>query len=1584
MAKVASLNDLLTPMKSIETCLQDSATSIKEGAQYIGQTIDDLNSDVTSVLRDIARRMWGMERRLNKNAKAQATNAAANPGSGGIRNGLKDFKETAQLFSPQALAAGVSAFSSVKMKDVFRFPQKMSYATQGMIEPIKVLKENSIRPAEAMKYAGALTALGNATHDFVKSMRKTIISSKLIEKFTPNDVYKSGLFKAAEQVVVTIMTNIYGAKYNKRTRTFAGRDAKRAFDLNRGAKTLTKLGRNILGFVSLVALTAVVAPVALVGILITAGVVKLTTWVFKILGDRRQLKQLEQGGKALFYMGAGLITFEISIVMAAIIAPFAMIALGMVTPIVVGAMTLFSMLGDKKTTKNVKEAAWCITLMGLSLIVFSAALVLSSMILKAYLFTDGKLDTENLASMALTIPVFLLMMGSLWVFKKVGTDENMKHAGKAFLAILAISAGLIVFSLAMAISSMLTKDIWRGADGKIDPVAIVTTVAVFALLVGSIYAFKLAGSNLKDIAKGTVSVILMGIGLAIFGFATAIYMKALEGRTWEDIGKAAALIGIFGVEFILLGIPVVFGFVALGSASVALMAVALGVFGFGVAVYMKCIEDVSWEQVGQGAGILGVYGLEFAALGLLSPAIALADLAIGCMGPALTVFGRGLKEYMEVVADTKWETVIDGAKVIGVYGLEFAGLGLLSLGILAADAAMACMGLSLGELAKGLKPFGELFEEVKVSTFLDGAKIIGVLGGEFALLGPLSILIAPAAGAMKLMGDALQSIGLGLKRYMDAGVKPKDVDDLCYAIDRIKLIFIGQKKEDQNKGFFAKIGGAISGALAAPFDNVAIENTARGLKTAGTAIYELSKGLQKWVDADIRVEDMANMTTIIGTIGETFQRLGEKKANANTGGSLLQRLIGVDFRGLTKTDMELGIRSVQGLGKALEEIARGLVAWRDGMGKEFEGEKLIQLANQIAAVVGALGTAFASIASDENTVLFETKDTSTFANAMGETFATFTKQEYKNKVQLGIESCKGLGDIVVGLADGMQKMTEIAANKIGKMPTIDAEHWTIKDDDGKALAGVTKVLLSMGQVFAHIGEVIKKQGMYTEVIEPARTELHKSSGFCGIGAKDESVHIAAKTEQRSYIGLAISSLLGIGDIVSGIANALNTMTQIKNTSNVGELTSMLLGVVEDVVMKFKGMAELIEKGRTKVVTKHHTFSGTAYTETTNDTASFLENVSSVVKMTKDAKEVMTAVPELVKTLNKNKGEFEKFLKDGDDGVFSSIANINTLIAAMSGAVRENGAVGGSVGYSWYDENHKLTSKYFPWINNKAIKDATTNANDMIPLIEKVVTALGKLPKDKSDTELMHDAVVGLGGNVVSINVWFDEKDIESAGKKVDAMDGLLVKANTMLAKVPMEIKLLSDLQEANQGGAVAFDTLFASISDSIHRLDGQDYKIESTTNLINTLRKAKNDGVFSDLRSNVDKMVKAINTLDNEKMKPYADMVMALRDMSTENSKFKELFEELVKTIAKLIEEIKKAGTDGLTGDSGSGSGSSNSNDNRRYAPVPQVNNNASNAAIGELTKKITTLVGMMSKGEIRGTKNSKDGSDFTITFKSS
>ena len=1574
MAKPATLNDLMTPMKSIEACLQEQSSSFVEGVSSINDTINELNRDVTFMLRGIARRMRELERN-GRNAKANATNTAIKPATtapkeqkSSLGKTLGDMKAVGEMFSPQNLASGVKAFSEIKMKHFLQFPRKMSYAANGMLQPILELRNNMLTPQKAIQYAKAFTAIGDAAESFMKDMSKTFLTAKLIEKFTPKDVYKSGIFKATEQVVTAILVNIYGKKYNKQSRTFTGGDPKRILQLKQGATVMNKMANSLVKFMGFAALTAILAPVALIGVALSALVIQMTTIVFKHLGDKKQKRDIENGHRVLNGMGASLIMFEVSLVMAAIFAPFALIALGMVAPVVLGTMLIFKKLGSKNNTNNVKRASITIMLMGASLVVFSLSLYLSAMIVKQF-FVGSKEDVkDNMYGLAMTIPVFALMMGALWVFKRVGTSNNMKSSMKALVAIAAISVGLIIFSAALYISNMMTKDMWKNENGELDPVAMITTVAVFGLLVGSIYAFKLAGTQLASIAKGMVAVILMGVGLAVFGFGAGFYMNLIKDNSWKDVGKAAALIGIFGVEFILLGIPVVFGFVALGSASVALMAVALGVFGFGVAVYMKCIEDISWEQVGQGAGILGVYGLEFALLGLMSPAILGADLAIACMGPALSTFASGLKPFTEIIEDVDIDTVIKGAGIMGVFGLEFAGLGLISIAILAADAAIACMGGAMFLFSKGLKPFAEVFEETNPKTLIEGAGILGILAAEFAAIGVVSLLIAPAAGSIALMGESLVSLGKGLSRWMDAGVGRDDIDDLCYAIDRIKLIFIGQKDGDKDKGFFGKIGSAISGALAAPFDTANIAATALGLKIAGNAVGDLAVGLQKWIDADIRVEDMANMTTIIGTIGETFQRLGEKKQNGNNEGSLLRRLIGIDFRGLTKTDMELGIRSVQGLGKALEEIASGLVKWRDTMGKEFEGDKLIQFANQIAAVVGALGTAFASIASDENTVLLETTNTSSFANAMGETFGSFTKQEYKNRVQMGIESVKGLGTELVGIADGMEKMTKIAVEKLGTMPTIDMKTWTVSDGSG-AMKATAEVLLAMGQVFSKIGEEIQKQGMYEEVIEPAHDVLLNDHWY-----GDTTGHVDAKIEHKSYIGLAVSSLMGIGDIVSGIANALNTMSQIKNTGNLDATYDTLLQVVEKTIATFTRIGDEIEGKHTGTATVM--VGKTAIQMPKNDTKSFLENVGLIVKMTKDAKDVMVALPEMVKTLNKNKGEFEKFVNDSDDTLFCALSNVFTVISAMSGAAQEEGEVGSRLLYNWYDEKGNTVGKAFTWLNKKAMKNAKTNADNIASFFESVGVALGKLPKEKVNTEILQEAIVGAGTDVMYMNAWLNEDEIATAKSNVEKMDELIVSANTMLGKVPLELKLLGDLREGNENGALMFNDLFHSISNSIHNLDSQKDRIDKTTNLIQTLSKAKKDGVFSDLSNNIDKVVQTINSLDSEKLKPYADMITALRDMSSENSKFKEMFEELIKTLSKLIEEIKNGGTEGLTGEGGS----ENRNTDNVQTAVVNNNGGGNTAALTDLSKKIGDLVGSMRKGDI--TVEKPDGTRYMLTFK--
>ena len=1576
MANKATIGDLMTPLRSIEACLQTNNEILSDGLTSVWNAIDDLNGDMTRVLRNIERRMGSLE----KNAKASATDKAVKGGSmaqvapkAEKSSKLGDFTKAAEAFNPQNLAAGVKAMSEIKMKDFMQFPKKMRYAAQGIVAPISIMKyEYQLKPAEVLKWGAALNKLGEAVHGFVKDISKSLISMKFIEKFTPRDITKSGLYKATEMVATAIMCNIYGAHYNKKTKVFTGGSFKRALELQRGAKVLGKLGKDILIFDALLALSAVVAPVALIGVAITTLVVKVTTAIFKTLGDKKQRKDLEKGGKALMYMATGILTFEMGILLAAIVAPFAMIALGIVMPVVVGAMEIFKRLGSKQNSKNVKNAAWAITMMGISLIVFTGALVVSALILKAYLFPDGKFEGENLAAMAMTIPVFALMMVGLWAFNKVGTSKNVKSSLKALVAIAAMSIGLVIFSACLYLSNMMTKDMWKDKSGKFDPVAAITTVAVFALMLASTYAFKIAGESLKDIAKGTVSVVLMGIGLALFGIGVSFYMAAIRESSWEDIGKAAALIGIFGVEFIILGVPAVFALAALGSASVALIAVALGIFGFGVATYMKLIEDTSWDDIIYGAKVLGIYGLEFAGLGLASPFILAADLAVTCLGLGIEKFGIGIKAYMGAIENVKWDDVVEGAKILGIYGLEFAGLGLLSLGILAADAAVACMGGALGVFANGIKPFAEIFQETEPMTLIKGAGILGILAAEFAGIGLVSLLIAPAAASISLMGDALHSLGKGLNKWMDAGVKKDDIDDLCYAIDRIKLIFIGQKDEDSNKGFFGKIGSAISGAIAAPFDAATISNTARGLQIAGNAIGDLAVGLNKWVDADIQIEDMANMTTIICSIGETFQKLGAKNANANNGGSLLQSLIGIDFRGLTKTDMELGIRSVEGLGKALTNIAEGLIKWRDTMGKEFEGDKLVQFANNIAAVVGSLGTAFAALASDEN--MFE--DTTTMASsvqsAWGEAFSTFTKTEYKNRVQMGIESVQGLGEILVGIADGMGKMTKIAVDKIGTMPTIDGKNWTVTGGSG-ALKATAEVLLAMAQVFSKIGEEIKKQGMYTEVIQPAQEQVN--NGFLGIGGSTNTT--AAKTEQRSYIGLAISSLMGIGDIVGGIADALDKMSKLGSNKNINldDLYDKLLGCVIKTVTTFTDIASMIEGDRTKART--YKIGGKEYTVETNDTKSFLENVGTIVKMTKDAKEVMTAMPEMIKKINQNKNEFDRFIKN-DDNIFTSLSNVIQIMAAFSGAAAADDATAGSAySYFWYDEKGNATRRSFGYISKKALKQATTRIDTITEALGDFTDMLKKVPQDKFNTEVLSDAAVGVGTFVMYVNAWLENTELESAQTKINKMDTLLDNTNEMLRKIPLEIKLLDDLKTANEGGAAAFDVLTSAINTSLAKLGNRNDTVDKATVLVQELHSAAKAGVFNNISGNVNKMVDSINSLDGEKLKPYADMIMALRDMSAENSKFKELFEEMVKMLADIIKEIKESGIEG-----NSGSGSNNNSNNKPTPSIITSSSNDNSAAINSVTSKLDALISTMSQGRISG-ENKKTGETYTITFTS-
>ena len=100
--------------------------------------------------------------------------------------------------------------------------------------------------------------------------------------------------------------------------------------------------------------------------------------------------------------------------------------------------------------------------------------------------------------------------------------------------------------------------------------------------------FKSLDKSKTSITKGAVVMLLMGGSLILYGIALKKISEATKGMEWKQLGMIAALTGTFAVAIAALGIPIVAGFVALGSVTLGIMSLSLLAF----AKSLKMLNDM--------------------------------------------------------------------------------------------------------------------------------------------------------------------------------------------------------------------------------------------------------------------------------------------------------------------------------------------------------------------------------------------------------------------------------------------------------------------------------------------------------------------------------------------------------------------------------------------------------------------------------------------------------------------------------------------------------------------------------------------------------------------------------------------------------------------------------------------------------------------------------------------------------------------------------------------------------------------------------------------------------------------------------
>ena len=726
-------------------------------------------------------------------------------------------------------------------------------------------------------------------------------------------------------------------------------------------------------------------------------------------------KKVKKAAEGFKIIADSIGTFAKNLVKATFLLPIGMIGIELLKKSLKILLPTFEKLG--KESKEIKKGSKALDLMGTSLLSFAKGLALA-----------GLVAVVGIIAIPFLIISLILIGGAMLLLGRLS-----KPITKGAKALDRVGDALKSFGIGLAIFAITTFFI------MLQPTILLGMVASLVLIGGAV---ALIGLLNKQINKGSLSLILMGAGLIVFGIGYAIFAASVSATVTDikDVGMQLAVLGGIGLVTALLGVGL--SLIAQGALSLVLMGLGLAVFGLGYIPFAKATKDATLDSVAVQAGVLTALGLVFAAAGLAAIAIVPGAVAFAAVGAALLVLAPGLAA-MQSVNFTQEDalnltTTLAGVKSAfigppnkgGVISGIFKSIGGAISGgadavqMTAAAVGFAAAGKALTVLSVGLKEYKKISwtadDSLQLTTVLSGiSAAFAQAGGEAAAPGGVFGAVfgnafspnATEKGIDSVMGagKALTSIATGLTAF-SALVKSKiNIETLAEDIG-VVLGFVSQA--------FAAIGGANQDVESGGFfsglfgiKSTATEEGIRSVRDAGDALTGIAKGLEAFSGIKDPAGTAAKIGEVLGFVSQAFAAIGGADQDVESGGFFSSLF------GIKSTATEEGIRSVKGAGDELVKIGTAL--------EKFAGLKDPEdTAEKIKAVLGMVGTAFAAIGGGAN----EESD--------GNWFISWDE----NKIQKGIEAVDGAGDALVDIAAGLKAFSgdfqpEAVAASIGTLLT---------------------------------------------------------------------------------------------------------------------------------------------------------------------------------------------------------------------------------------------------------------------------------------------------------------------------------------------------------------------------------------------------------------------------------------------------------------------------------------------------------------------------------------------------------------------
>lgn len=426
-------------------------------------------------------------------------------------------------------------------------------------------------------------------------------------------------------------------------------------------------------------------------VLILAVIYGFMYFFSKALGDKENADKIHQGAQTLAMMGIAVILFGIAMLLVGVGVYSKLI--NIVTVVIFGIMlafiVLFAYALGKVLKNDIREGVQALAMMGVAVILFGLALLLSIPIYSAILKAPG-------AGSAMFLMVGVIL-GAVGIFMLLDTiDGNIKDGATAMF----IMAGTIIM-LGLAIWAF--SKLMAMVDNPWETMAM-AGIALLGLALIMIVVGKIQG----DVIKGALGMLIATGAILALGFALWSWKKF--DIDWETIGKAGA--AVTGLALVMGVAGLVKAQIISGSLAMILATIPLIALGYALGTFKK--NEIGWEDLAiAGAAIAGV-GVVMGVAGLASLFIGLGSLAMIGAGLAVIAIGEGLLRFKQLDFSPKDADNFKDAisTVIDTFtGISFKDSINMAFGV----AALSGVGNIMTSLAGGIQSFADMkFVEYEV------------------------------------------------------------------------------------------------------------------------------------------------------------------------------------------------------------------------------------------------------------------------------------------------------------------------------------------------------------------------------------------------------------------------------------------------------------------------------------------------------------------------------------------------------------------------------------------------------------------------------------------------------------------------------------------------------------------------------------------------------------------------------------------------------------------------------------------------------------------------------------------------------